>query len=94
MSFEHPGSTKVVSWKDDLPEYITVDEDLGIVEAHLGDSVGETLYRYDTNDVFKAATDSVHRDFNCSLEEFVSKCHNDLPGDHFNATVGEVKEKL
>lgn len=100
MTIDYPGSTKVTSWKRNLPEWIEIVEVAGrkTVSVEMTKDVDPMIDRYNQNRVCRAVVDSVfennssfdNMDFNESMEKAVVE----MGYENFASGVAEVEERL
>jgi hypothetical protein len=94
--FHHPGSIEITSWKDDLPHYIKIKS--GVVVCELGQTLGDSLCRYDENEIYRKIADHVIENHpslpSGEVEDAFSSIHKDRNTDSFGDKVEKVEDKL
>jgi len=101
MSIEYPGSTRIVSWKETLPDYIEVRSKAGmnLVAVEFGEDENETLDRYQNNRVAEVVMNALFEERGefanpDDVEECIEIAHSDEDKSYFAAQEVEVINRL
>lgn len=100
MTIDYPGSTEVVSWKDNLPDWIELTESMGleVVAVEMTDDVESMIDRYNTNEICEIVIDRVfeaNMEFDgLSFEESMEKAVEHMRYENLATLTIEVEEEL
>ena len=98
--YTYPGSTKVVTWKDNLPEWMDISNVVGreSVTVEIEDELETMTDRYYDNRVCRSVINEVFERRSSftglTFEESMEKVIDEMDHEYFSATVEEVEERL